>query len=84
MQRCATAPALETRPARALWGVALGLALGVALSGCSQRQLYNAGQQWQANECRKLPPAEQQRCRSSNAMSFEQYQREAAQAKGSQ
>lgn len=51
------------------------------LGACSQRQLYSAGQHWQANECRKLPPAEQVRCRESSAMSFEDYQREAAAAR---
>jgi hypothetical protein len=53
------------------------------LVGCSSQQLYRSGQAWQQNECRKLPPAEQQRCLASNAMSFEQYQKEAASLKGS-
>ncbi len=53
----------------------------VALSSCSARQWYSAGQQWQASECRKRPIAERERCMNSNAMSYEEYQREAAAAK---
>lgn len=59
----------------------LVLAGGVAMAGCTARELYSAGQHWQANECRKLPASEQARCRSSTAMSFEDYQREAAAAR---
>jgi hypothetical protein len=56
--------------------------LAAALAaGCSSPQLYAAGQQWQRNECRKLPPAEQDRCLKSTAMSFEEYRREAAAAR---
>ncbi|MEZ5703428.1 MAG: hypothetical protein R3E42_17950 [Burkholderiaceae bacterium] len=63
----------------------VGVAATVAaLSSCSARQWYSAGQQWQASECRKRPIAERERCMSSNAMSYEQYQREAAEAKPAQ
>lgn len=57
-----------------------GLA-AVFASGCSSQQLYHAGQTWQQNECRKLPVSEQQRCLNSNAMSYEEYRRQAAAAK---
>jgi hypothetical protein len=60
----------------------LGLLLIVLAAGCSSQQLYGAGQAWQQHECRKLPASEQQRCLSSNAMSYEEYQRQAASAKG--
>jgi hypothetical protein len=60
----------------------LGLLVIVFAAGCSSQQLYGAGQAWQQNECRKLPASEQQRCFSSNAMSYDEYQRQAAAAKG--
>ncbi|MCW5632216.1 MAG: hypothetical protein KIT17_02680 [Rubrivivax sp.] len=66
--------------AAALYAAALTAAAAVA-AGCASPQLYAAGQQWQRNECRKLPPAEQDRCLKSTAMSFEEYQREAAAAR---
>ena len=50
-------------------------------AGCSAAQLYGAGQQWQRTECRRLPPGEQERCLQSTAMSFEEYQRQAAAAR---
>jgi hypothetical protein len=53
-------------------------AVCVLATGCTAAQLYSAGQQWQRTECRKLPPGEQERCLQSTAMSFEEYQRQAA------
>lgn len=64
--------------AQRLAGTALA---AVLLAGCTASQLYTAGQQWQRTECRKLPPAEQERCLQSTAMSFEEYQRQAAAAR---
>lgn len=52
-----------------------------ALGGCSSQQLYSAGQNWQKTECRRLPTSEQERCLSSAAMSYEEYQRQAAAAR---
>jgi hypothetical protein len=61
--------------------VALVASFCAAMTGCTSQQLYTAGQQWKANECRRLPPSEIERCMKSNAMSYEEYQREAAAAK---
>ena len=61
--------------------IAVVVALAVAGWGCSSQQLYSAGQQWQRTECRKLPVNEQDRCFRSTAMSFEEYQRQAAAAR---
>lgn len=72
----------RTRPA--LFHLLMAMTAASALGACTSRQLYNAGQQWQANECRKLPASEQPRCRASSAMSFEDYQREAAAARAAQ
>ncbi|MCB1997069.1 MAG: hypothetical protein H6932_16430 [Burkholderiaceae bacterium] len=72
------------RTTPSLTGLLLTLAAAAALGACTSRQLYAAGQQWQANECRKLPQPEQPRCRASNALSFEDYQREAAAARAAQ
>lgn len=56
----------------------LAAALALGLAGCSSAQLYAAGQQWQRNECRRLPLGEQQRCMQSSALSFEDYQKQSA------
>jgi hypothetical protein len=55
--------------------------LSLLAAGCTASQLYGAGQQWQRTECRRLPPSEQERCLQSTAMSFEEYQRQAAAAR---
>lgn len=73
---------IRTHPAH--FHVLMTVMVASALGACTSRQLYSAGQQWQANECRKLPASEQPRCRTSNAMSFEDYQREAAAARATQ
>ena len=44
--------------------------------GCSSQQWYTAGQQWQHNECRRLPVVEQDRCLKSNAMRYDEYQKQ--------
>lgn len=62
--------------------LSLGMLALIVAAGCSSQQLYDAGQAWQQNECRKLPASEQQRCLSSSAMSYDEYQRQAAPAKG--
>lgn len=58
-----------TRTACAVW-------LALLLGACSSEQLYHAGQEWQRTECRKLAPADQERCLASNAMTWDEYQRE--------
>jgi hypothetical protein len=55
--------------------------LAALLSACSTQQAYYAGQAWQHDVCRKLPAAQQQRCLASHAMTYEEYQREAAAAR---
>jgi hypothetical protein len=59
------------------------LAIVVALlTGCSSQQLYGAGQAWQRNECqRMLDPRERERCLASTALSYEEYRRQAEEAK---
>ncbi len=54
----------------------------LALCGCSTAQLYATGQEWQRQECRKIPDiAERTRCEQSAATSFERYQAERDAAK---
>ena len=50
----------------------------VPLAGCSSRQLYGAGQEWQRNECRHLPTQEQDRCLAGTRLSHDDYQRQRA------
>ncbi len=57
-------------------------ALGLGLSACSSPQLYAVGQEWQKQECRKIPDmAERARCDKSAATSYERYQAEVEAAK---
>ena len=52
------------------------------LAACSSQQLYATGQEWQKNECRKIPDAaERQRCLGSNSRSYEDYKSEAGKAR---
>ena len=78
------APA-SRRPTRtvpeALVRLTLLAAAALSLPACTTRELYGSAQQWQRNECRKLPAPEQERCLASNAMSFEEYQRQRAAAR---
>jgi hypothetical protein len=56
--------------------------MAALLAACSSQQLYNTGQGWQQQECRKLPDvAERQRCEKSSALSYERYQAEREAAK---
>ena len=54
------------------------LLLALALtSACSERQLYDAGQAWQRNQCNRIPDkAEYERCMNSAATSYEAYKKE--------
>ena len=55
----------------------LAALLAAGLAGCSSQMLYDTAQQWQRQECHKLPDlAERQRCLDSRATSFERYQAE--------
>ena len=63
-----------TGPALTLLGVAL-------LPACSMRQVYDAGQAWQQQECSRIADLpERKRCMAS--LSYDDYQRQAAAAKG--
>jgi hypothetical protein len=58
------------------------LALAGVFSACSTQTLYATGQEWQKQECRKLPDmAERARCEKSAATSYERYKAEAEAAK---
>jgi hypothetical protein len=50
----------------------------VAWAGCTSADIYQAGQQWKQQECRKLlDTAERSRCEKSNAVSYDQYRAQA-------
>ncbi|HQR24911.1 MAG TPA: hypothetical protein PK163_09010 [Steroidobacteraceae bacterium] len=68
-------PSTTARACRAAW-------LALLLGACSSQQLYHAGQEWQRTECRKLAPADQERCLASNAVTYDEYERERAAAGG--
>jgi hypothetical protein len=54
----------------------------LTLAGCSTPYLYSVGQEWQKQECRKIPDmAERARCEKSAATSYERYQAEVEAAK---
>lgn len=54
--------------------LAVALAVAIAFGGCSARQLYHIGQQWQRNECQKIDDrTERLRCEQSAALSYERY-----------
>ena len=53
------------------------------LSACSSQQLYGAGQAWQRNECNKIIDSqERNRCMASTNTSYEDYKRQADEARG--
>lgn len=55
------------------------LVAAASVVACSSPRLYGAGQGWQRTECTRLPdPAQRQRCLSSSAMSYDEYQRQQA------
>ena len=52
------------------------------LAACSSQSLYATGQEWQRQECRKIPDmAERARCEKSAATSYDRYQAEVEAAK---
>jgi hypothetical protein len=61
------------------------VSLLVATAGCSTQQLYASGQAWQRNECQRIQDfQERKRCSDSSAVSYEEYQKQAAAAKSRQ
>lgn len=65
------------------WLRRLGTAFALVLVGCSNPQLYAAGQAWQRNECQRIQNAEERnRCMQSTARSYDEYQKDAAAVKG--
>ena len=53
------------------------IVLALVLAGCSGEQAYNAGQNWQRNQCTRLPDkAEYDRCMASANASYDSYKRE--------
>jgi hypothetical protein len=61
--------------------IAFLIVLG-ALSGCSSQQMYASGQNYQRQQCERLPDmAERQRCLEKANMSYEEYKKE-TQAEG--
>ena len=57
------------------------MSLPLLLAACSAPQVYTSGQQWQKFECERLQDRnERERCRQSNASSYDAYQAEAAKA----
>lgn len=53
------------------------LCSALLLWACTSQELYQSGQGWQQQECRKLQDlAERSRCEKSSAASFERYEAE--------
>ena len=53
------------------------LFLALALAGCSGEQAYSAGQNWQRNQCARIPDrAEYDRCMADANRSYDTYKRE--------
>jgi len=49
----------------------------LALAGCSGEQTYSAGQNWQRNQCARIPDrAEYDRCMADANRSYDSYKRE--------
>jgi len=53
------------------------LAVAHLLAGCSSEQAYSAGQNWQRNQCTRIPDrAEYDRCMADASRSYDTYKRE--------
>jgi hypothetical protein len=53
------------------------LFLALAFAGCSSEQTYSAGQNWQRNQCARIPDrAEYDRCMADASRSYDSYKRE--------
>lgn len=65
---------------RPLCGAAL---IACLCTACSTQQLYGVGQSWQREQCERIQSSQERgRCLGSTAISYEEYQREAAAAEG--
>lgn len=61
---------------------ALLAVIAIATASCASKDLYATGQNWQRQECIKIPDlAQRDRCMASAARSYEDYQRETAAAR---
>lgn len=56
--------------------ILFGITAGLLLNGCSQRQMYRTGQDYQKQMCLDGPPSEYDECMPAAEKSFEQYQEE--------
>jgi hypothetical protein len=64
--------------AATLLALCTGACTVASLGACTTQMAYNTGQEWQKEQCRKLPDlAERQRCEKSNAMTYDKYKAEA-------
>ncbi|WP_065204373.1 hypothetical protein [Shewanella woodyi] len=63
---------------RTLLGMALPLALTVAITGCTNKELYQFGQDQQESQCISEAVSESQinDCKSANKPSYEEYKKE--------
>ena len=53
-----------------------------ATTGCTWQQAYSSAQEWQRNQCYRLPDqAERERCLANTAMSFDDYKRQTERTK---
>lgn len=53
------------------------LVCAAILAGCSSQQAYQAGQEWQRNQCMRMPDYnEQQRCLDNINPSYDEYKRQ--------
>jgi hypothetical protein len=52
--------------------------LGALAAACTTQSAYQTGQEWQRQQCLKLPDlAERQRCEKSTSMGYDKYRAEA-------
>ena len=66
-----------------MFKLAVVLAFTFIAQACTSQQLYGSGQAWQRQECNKINDSQQRaKCMESAAKSHDEYQKEAAAAKG--
>jgi hypothetical protein len=57
--------------------VSASLTLAALLAGCASEQFYASGQDWQRQECNKLPDSQERgRCLKNAGTSYDSYQRQ--------
>ena len=67
---------------RMLCSLLMTMMLTAFIAGCSSQQFYGAGQAMQRNECVKVADfSERQRCMASANASYDDYRRQAEEAK---